>query len=92
MDRLEKELITLKERISTKKDVFKQEKEITLELVRDAKKVLKKEVGKDRKPEKEQKPENEKPEKEQKKNKKQKTVKDIEKQNPEIVEIVEEPK
>ena len=45
MDRLEKELVTLKERLKVKKSVFEQEKEITLELVSDAQKVLKKEVG-----------------------------------------------
>ena len=92
MDRLEKELVTLKERVSTKKEVFEQEKEITLELVRNAKKVLKKEVGKDRKHENEQKTEYEKPEKKQKKNKKQNTVKDFEKQNQEIAPEAEEPK
>ena len=92
MNRLEKELITLKERISTKKDVFKQEKEITLELVRAAKKVLKKEVGKDRKPENEQKPKYKKLGKEQKKNKKQNPEKDIEEQNTEIAPEAEEPK
>jgi len=92
MDRLEKELVTLKERVSTKKGVFEQEKELTLELVRDAKKVLKKEVGKEQKPEKEKKAKKEKPEKEQKNKKKQNPEKDIEEQNTEIAPEAEEPK
>jgi len=33
MDRLEKELVTLKEKLKTKKSFFEQEKELTLELV-----------------------------------------------------------
>ena len=65
MDRLEKELVTLKEKLVTKKSVFEQERELTLELVKDAQKVLKTEVGIKVKPEKKQKPE--------KKGKKQKT-------------------
>ena len=65
MDRLEKELVTLKERLKTKKSVFEQEKELTLELVSDAQKVLKKEIGiklkagKKQKADKKQKPETE---------------------------------
>ena len=98
MDRQEKELVTLKERVRTKKDIFEQEKEITLELVKNAKKVLKKEVGIEQKPEKGQEPEKEKktekekPEKEKKDKEKQKPEKDIEKQTPEIAEEAEEPK
>jgi len=57
MDRLEKELVTLKEKLVTKKSVFEQERELTLELVKDAQKVLKTEVGIKVKPEKKQKPE-----------------------------------
>ena len=91
MDKLEKELVTLKERVSTKKGVFEQEKELTLELVRNAKKILKKEVGKEQKPEKEQIPEKDKPEKEPKNKKKKKPEKDIEKLNPEIAEEAEKP-
>jgi len=65
MYRLEKELVTLKERLKTKKSVFEQEKELTLELVSDAQKVLKKEIGiklkagKKQKADKKQKPEKE---------------------------------
>ena len=86
IDRLEKELVTLKERVRTKKDVLEQEKELTLELVKSAKKVLKSEVGIDLKPEMEI------HEKEKKNKKKQKPEKDIEKQTPEIAEEAEEPK
>jgi len=86
MDRLEKELVTLKERVRTKKDVLEQEKELTLELVKSAKKVLKSEVGIDLKPEKEL------HEKEKKNKKKQKPEMDIDKQTPEIAEEAEEPK
>jgi hypothetical protein len=67
MDRLKKELISLKERLNSKKIDFEQEKDIVLELVKNGKKVLKKEVGKEAKPEKEAKQEKEtKPEKEAK--------------------------
>ena len=65
MDRLEKELVTLKERLKTKKSVFEQEKELTLELVSNARQVLKKEMGiklkagKKQKADKKQKPEKE---------------------------------
>ena len=92
MERLEKELVTLKERLSSKKVVFEQEKELTFEFVRNAKKILKKEIGKEQKPEKEQKSEKENQEKEQKNKKKQKPEKDIEKQTTEIAEEAEEPK
>ena len=68
MDRLEKELVTLKERLKTKKSVFEQEKEITIELVKDAQKVLKKEIGLKLKADKKQKTDKkQKPEKEGKK-------------------------
>ena len=59
MDRLEKELVTLKERLKTKKSVFEQEKELTLELISDAQKVLKKEMGIKLKADKKQKPKKE---------------------------------
>ena len=59
MDRLEKELVTLKEKLKTKKSVFEQEKELTLELVKDAQKVLKKEIGLKLKADKKQKTEKE---------------------------------
>jgi len=83
MGRLDKELDALKERVNAKKELFQQEKELTFNLVKEAQKVLKKEVGKEEKPEKEPKPEKEK------KNKKKEK-----KQNPEIIEnpeIVENP-
>ena len=68
MDRLEKELVTLKEKLKTKKSVFEQEKELTLELVKDAQKVLKKEIGLKLKADKKQKTDKkQKPEKEGKK-------------------------
>jgi hypothetical protein len=87
MDRLEKELVTLKERLNIKKSVFEQEKEVTLGLVRAAKNVLKEEVGKKKKSEKEQ-----KPEKEKKSKKKPKAEKKIDEKNPEIAVEAEEPK
>jgi hypothetical protein len=65
MDRLEKELVTLKEKLKTKKSFFEQEKELTLELVSNARQVLKKEMGiklkasKKQKADKKQKPEKE---------------------------------
>ena len=83
MGRLDKELDALKERVNAKKELFQQEKELTFNLVKEAQKVLKKEVGKEEKPEKEP-----KPDKEKKSKKKEK------KQNPEIIEnpeIVENP-
>ena len=78
MDRLEKELITLKEKLKTKKSVYEEEKELTLGLVKDAQKVLKKEVGLTLKDEKKQKAE-----------KKQKPVKDGKKLKQKVVEVVE---
>jgi len=78
MDRLEKELVTLKEKLKTKKSVFEEEKELTLGLVKDAQKVLKKEVGLTLKDEKKEKAEKkEKPVKEKKKLK-QKVVEEVE--------------
>jgi len=78
MDRLEKELVTLKEKLKTKKSVFEEEKELTLGLVKDAQKVLKKEVGLTLKSDKKQKAE-----------KKQKPVKDGKKLKQKVVEVVE---
>ena len=78
MVRLEKELVTLKERVSTKKDVLDQERVLTFDLVKDAQKVLKKEIGKEQKPEKEK--------KDKKKDKKQ------DPELVEVTEIAEEPK
>ena len=78
MDRLEKELVTLKEKLKTKKSVYEEEKELTLGLVKDAQKVLKKEVGLTLKDEKKQKAE-----------KKQKPVKDGKKLKQKVVEVVE---
>ena len=84
MDRLEKELITLKEKLKTKKSVYEEEKELTLGLVRDAQKVLKKEVGLKLKDDKKQKAEKkQKPEKAEKKPKQKVT---------EVVEKTEDPK
>ena len=80
-ERVGKELIALKERLNTKKSAFELEKEATLELVRNAKEVLKKELGKKLKAEKEPKPD-----------KKQKAEKKIEKGIVEVVEEVLEPK
>jgi len=81
MVRLEKELVALKERVSTKKDVLEQERVLTFDLVKDAQKVLKKEIGKEQKPEKEK--------KDKKKDKKQ----DPELvEVTEVTEIAEEPK
>jgi outer membrane biosynthesis protein TonB len=56
LDDLEKELVTLKETLDAKKFAFKQEKEQTLRLLKNAKEVLKKGEGKKQKPEKKQKP------------------------------------
>jgi len=78
MERLEKELVTLKEKLKTKKSVFEEEKELTLGLVKDAQKVLKKEVGLTLKDEKKQKAE-----------KKQKPVKEGKKLKQKVVEEVE---
>ena len=57
LDDLEKELVTLKESLEAKKCIFKQEKEQTLRLLKNAKEVLKKGEGKKQKPEQNQKPE-----------------------------------
>ena len=84
MDRLEKELVTLKEKLKTKKSVYEEEKELTLGLVRDAQKVLKKEVGLKLKDDKKQKAE-----------KKQKPVKEGKKLKQKVVEeveVIEDPK
>lgn len=78
MGRLDKELVALKERVIAKKDLFQQEKELTFNLVKEAQKVLKKEVGKEQKPEKEPKP---------KKKEKKQTPELVE-----VTEITEEPK
>jgi uncharacterized protein YwqG len=49
-DKLEKEMLTLKEKLKTKKLLFERQKELTLEYVRTAKKILKKELGNKQKP------------------------------------------
>jgi len=100
LDELEKELITLKETLDTKKCVFKQEKKLTLKLVKNAKDVLKKEVSKKQKAEQkkqpletEAKPDTEQKEEKQPKPEKQpKTEATEEKQNTKIAEEAEEPK
>lgn len=46
MDKLEKEIIALKEKLKSKKLTFEQERELTLENVKTAKKILKKELDK----------------------------------------------
>jgi len=46
MDKLEKEIVALKEKLKNKKTVFEQESELTFEYVRTAKKVLNKELDK----------------------------------------------
>jgi len=56
LDELEKELVTLKETLIDKKCIFKQEKELMLELFKNAEKVIKKEVGKNRNPEQKKQP------------------------------------
>jgi len=53
-DELEKELVQLKETLNAKKWVYKKQKELTLELVKNAKEVLKKEVSKKQKHEQKQ--------------------------------------
>ena len=55
LDKLEKELSTLKEKLKTKKLLFEQQKGLTLEYVKTAKKILKKELGNKQKPLKKQK-------------------------------------
>ena len=57
MDKLEKELIAMKERIKAKKTVIKQQKELTAEYIKKSKKILKAELGAKPKKEKKQKPE-----------------------------------
>ena len=89
MDRLEKELVTLKERLKTKKSVFEQEKEITIELVKDAQKVLKKEIGLKLKEDKKQKAD--KKQKTEKEGKKLKQKVDEVAVAVEVVEKTEEP-
>jgi hypothetical protein len=46
MDKLEKEISTLKDKLKSKKSVFEQERELTLEYVKTAKKILNKELDK----------------------------------------------
>ena len=89
MDRLEKELVTLKEKLKTKKSVFEQEKELTLELVKDAQKVLKKEIGLKLKEDKKQKAD--KKQKTEKEGKKLKQKVDEVAVAVEVVEKTEEP-
>jgi hypothetical protein len=105
LDELEKELITLKETLNAKKCVYKQEKELVLELVKNAEKVIKNEIGKKQKPEQkpqektneiqvveQQEEKEQKPVKLRKTEKKPKTETTDEKQNPEIDETADEPK
>ena len=49
MDKMEKELLTLKEKLKDKKSVFEQERVLTRDYIRTAKKILKKELGKKQK-------------------------------------------
>ncbi|MEI8273948.1 MAG: hypothetical protein WCG08_15135 [Paludibacter sp.] len=44
MEKLEKEITVLKEKLKNKKSVFEQERELTLEYVKTAKKILNKEL------------------------------------------------
>ena len=46
MDKLEKEIVALKEKLKNKKSVFEQERDLTLEYVKTAKKILNKELDK----------------------------------------------
>ena len=55
MDKLEKEIVALKEKLKSKKSVFEQERELTLEYVKTAKKILNKELDKKLNPLKKQK-------------------------------------
>lgn len=57
IEKLEKEVLTLKEKLNNKKTVFNQEKEIALDLVRNGKKIIKEELGKNYKPEMTEQPE-----------------------------------
>ena len=106
LEELEKELAVLKETMNDKKNVFEHEKELMLGLVKNAEKMLKREVSKKQKPEKEKQPKTTKDkqnvekqvEKIEKPVKKQKPEKQIKpettegKQNLEVAEKVEEPK
>ena len=55
MDKLEKEITALKEKLKSKKSVFEQESELTFEYVKTAKKILNKELDKKQNPLKKQK-------------------------------------
>ena len=55
MDKLEKEIVALKEKLKSKKSVFEQESELTFEYVKTAKKILNKELDKKKNPLKKQK-------------------------------------
>jgi len=105
LEELEKELTALKETMNEKKNFFKHEKELMLKLVKNAEKVIKKEVVKKQKPEQkeqektieeqvvvEQEEKEQKPVKQKKFEKKQKTETTEEKPNPEIAEKADEPK
>ena len=105
LDELEKELTALKETLNDKKCVFKQEKELMLELVKNAEKVIKKEVSKKLVPEQKQQEETkekpdvvimvenpEKPVKQQKPKKQPKAETTEEEQNTEKAEKGDEPK
>ena len=46
MDKLEKEIVALKEKLKNKKSVFEQESELTFEYVKTAKKILNNELDK----------------------------------------------
>ena len=95
LDDLEKELVTLKETLDAKKFVFKQEKELTLQLLKNAKDVLKKGEGKKKEPEKEEaeKKENkqQKPEKKEAEKSEVKQPKPEKKQKAEPTEVIQNP-
>ena len=55
MDKLEKEIVALKEKLKNKKSVFEQESDLTFEYVKTAKKILNKELDKKLNPLKKQK-------------------------------------
>ena len=55
MDKLEREIVALKEKLKNKKSVFEQERELTFEYVKTAKKILNKELDKKLNPLKKQK-------------------------------------
>jgi len=105
LEELEKELAALKETMNDKKSIFKNEKELVFNLIKNAEKLIKKEVVKKQKPEqKEQektieeqvvvkKEEKEqKPLKQKKPEKKPKTEIKEEKPNPEIAVKIDEQK